>query len=86
MTDKTKKIIIVALLLLAIAAPSYAVNIVDKVLCKPVHLRSNNRNVLVNRVTGIVEYVLSNGRYMPLRGGVFKNKLQAIYNAQNANK
>ena len=79
-----KKIVIAFLLVLAIAtSSSAAVNLVDRVLCKPVHLRSMDRYVLVNRVTGIVEYILSNGVYMPIKGGLYK-KLQAAYNAQSA--
>ena len=77
-----KKTVIVLLLVLAIATPSYAVNIVDTMLCKPVALRYNNRTILVNRLTGEVKYVMTNGNYVPL-AGIFKNQCQALYNAQN---
>jgi len=62
-----QKFAIVLLLVLAIATPSYAANIIDKMLCKQVVLRNNNAAiVLVNRLTGRVESVMSNGQSMPL--------------------
>ena len=76
-----KKIIAGVLLILAFAAPSYAVNIVDTMLCTPVVLRYNSKTVLVNRFSGEVKYVMTNGQYVPLVG-VYKRQLQAIYNAQ----
>ena len=77
-----KKNIIVLLLVLVIATPSYAMNIIDKILYKQVVLRNNNAGtVLVNRLTGRVEYVMSGEQYVPIPN-VYKNQFQAVYNAQ----
>ena len=77
-----KKFVIILLLVLVIATPSYAMNIVDKILYKPVILRNNNGvTVLVNRLTGRVEYVMSGMQYVPIPD-VYKNQFQAVYNAQ----
>lgn len=77
-----KKNVIVLLLILSIATPSHAMNIIDKILYKPVILRNNNGvTVLVNRLTGKVEYVMSGEQYVPIPN-VYKNQFQAVYNAQ----
>jgi hypothetical protein len=77
-----RKLIIVLTLILVIAAPSYAMNIIDKILCKQVVLRNNNGViVLVNRLTGQVESVMSNGQSVPLTKEL-KKQFQAVYNAQ----
>ena len=80
--DTVYKDRVVPLKELKVIADMYAVNIVDTMLCKSVHLRYNNSTVLVNRVTGEVKYILSNGKYVPLTG-VLKKQCQAIYNAQS---
>ncbi len=77
-----KKIVIILSLILAVAASSYAANIIDKVLCKQVVLRNNNGvTVSVNRLTGRVESVLSNGQSVPLSKEL-KRQFQAVYDAQ----
>jgi hypothetical protein len=77
-----KKFIIVLLLVLMIATPSYAMNIVDKIFYKPVVLRNNNGvTVLVNRLTGRVEYVMSGTQYVPIPNA-YKDQFQAVYSAQ----
>ncbi|MDD5173292.1 MAG: hypothetical protein WC482_01720 [Candidatus Omnitrophota bacterium] len=76
-----KKIIVLSLLL-SIATPSYAMNIVEKMLYKPVVLRNNSGvTVLVNRVTGRVVYVMSGGQYVVIPD-VYKDQFQAVYDAQ----
>ena len=81
-----KAIIIILLLVFAATTPSYAVSIIDTVLCKSVVLNFNNgTTVLVNRVTGEVKYAMNNGQYVPVKG-MYKDRLQAIYDAQRARK
>ncbi len=77
-----KKNIIVLLLVLVIATPSYAMNIVDKMLYKQVVLRNNNGAIiLVNRLTGQVECVMSNGQKVSITDA-HKKQFQEVYNAQ----
>jgi hypothetical protein len=81
-----KKIVIALLLITMIATPSYAVNILDTILCKKVVLRADGSQILVNRITGEVKYILeANGKWAPLTAGVVKNQCQAMYNAQITN-
>ncbi|MDP3729975.1 MAG: hypothetical protein Q8R14_00415 [Candidatus Omnitrophota bacterium] len=77
-----KKLAIVLLLVLAIATPSYAMNIIEKMLYKPVALRNNNGvTVLVNRLTGRVEFVASGRQYVPIPREL-KDQFQSVYKAQ----
>ncbi len=76
-----RKIIIVLSFIFAVATPSYAVSMLDNMVCKPVLLRYSNRTILVNRITGEAKYVMTNGKYIPLKGG-FKKKCQEMYDAQ----
>ena len=78
-----KKLIIVLLLLSIIAAPSYALSILDRIIYKEVRLDS--QNVLVNQFTGRVEKILINGQYQPIStqkgfGGIISD--QEMYQAQ----
>jgi hypothetical protein len=77
-----KKFVVLLLLVLSIATPSYAMNIVDKILYKPVVLRNNNGvTVLVNRITGKVEYVMSGEQYVSIPDA-YKKQFQMVYDAQ----
>lgn len=77
-----KKLAVALLLTLAIITPSYALNIVDTMLCKRVVLCANHMTVLVNRVTGEVKYTLQhNGKWL-LLSGVMKHQYQSMYDAQ----
>ncbi len=76
-----KKIARILTHFMLVAAPVYAVSIVDTLLCKKVYLRYNKSRVLVDRVTGEVKYIMMNGRYVPL-AGYAKAQCQSIYNAQ----
>jgi hypothetical protein len=77
-----KKKIIVLLLVLSIAAPCYAMNVVEKILYKPVVLRNNSGvTVLVNRLSGRVEYVMSGEQYVSIPEK-YKGQFQAVYDAQ----
>ncbi len=82
-----KKITIVLLLLFSIvAAPSYAIDMLDKIVCKQDILQSNKRPILVNRLTGEVKYVYQdNGEWLPLTGQ-WKEQYQKMYNWQAAHK
>jgi len=77
-----KKKIIVLLLVLSIAAPCYAMNVVEKILYKSVVLRNNSGvTVLVNRLSGRVEYVMSGEQYVSIPEK-YKGQFQAVYDAQ----
>ena len=77
-----KRISIALILVLLIPASSYAVNIIDTLLCKRVVLCANHATVLVNRASGEVKYVLSvTGQWLSLTG-IQKNRCQAMYDAQ----
>ena len=79
-----KKIVIFLLLFSVIAAPSYAINIVDQVICKEDVLRSNKRPILVNRLTGEVKYVYQDNGEWLLLTGQWKDQYQKMYNWQVA--
>jgi hypothetical protein len=81
-----KKIIIAILLASIIITPCYAVNFMDKLICKKVILRANNMPVLVNRVTGEVKYILQNDGRWVLLTGIWKNRCQAMYETQVSSK
>lgn len=81
-----KKTITITILLIMITAPSYAINILDKFLYKKDILRSNNRDVLVNRITGEVKYIYrDDGQVVPIEGQ-WQEQYQKMYDAQNAPK
>jgi len=80
-----KKFIVLLLLLTMVAPPSYALNILERIIYKEVRLGSDK--VLVNRVTGKVEQKLEGGKYVPLSskkgfGGIpsVQDMYQARYN------
>lgn len=77
-----KKFIIILLLTLTITTPSYAMNLIEKIIYKEVVLRNNaGAVVLVNRLTGQVEYVKSGEEYVHLEDK-YKKQFQAVYSAQ----
>ena len=59
-----RKIVILLLLVFAIATPSHALNILDKLIYKEVRL--DGGNVLVNKITGKVEKKLVDNKYEPI--------------------
>ena len=59
-----KKFIILLLLLSAAAGPSYALNILDKLIYKEAWL--SGEKVLINKVTGKVEKKLVDNKYEPI--------------------
>ena len=81
-----KKIAIALLLILLITTSSYAVNVVDTIMCKKVVLHLINRTVLVNRITGEVKYTLTQKGTWVLLKGPLKNQYQSMYKAQIAPK
>ena len=61
---------------------SYAPNLFDQVLYKKAVLPGgDNRTVLVNRLTGEVEYILVNNKRWTLLSGMWKKQCQARYDA-----
>lgn len=80
-----KKIIVLLLLFSIITAPSYALNILDRLIYKEVRL--GGEKVLVNRATGKVEKKLVDNKYEPISsrkgwGGIpsEQDMYQARYN------
>ena len=78
-----KKIIILLLLITIIATPSYALNIIDRIIYTEVKL--GQEKVLVNNFTGKVEKILVNDNYEPISteqgwGGIISD--QEMYQAQ----
>ena len=59
-----KKIIVVLALVLTIAVPSHALNILEKMIYKEVRLGGDK--VLVNKVTGKAEKKLVDNKYEPI--------------------
>ena len=78
-----KKYALALMLLLMIATPSFALNVVDSMACKRVVLHeANDRTVLVNRITGRVKYALRyDGTWEEVHGDR-QEKYQSMYNAQ----
>jgi len=78
-----KKVVALLLLLSVVASPSYALNLLDKLMYKEVRL--GGEKVLVNRVTGKVEQRLIDNAYKPISskkgwGGIPSE--QDMYQAQ----
>ncbi len=81
-----KKSAIALMLILTLTTPSYAVNVIDTMVCKKVFLFANSRTVLVNRLTGEVKYILDlYGQWVLLKGKQ-KKICQAMYDAQTNHK
>lgn len=77
-----KKTIAVLLLLLMSPAPSYALNMLEKFIYKKDVVRSNNTQVLVNRLTGEIKYICrDDGQQVPLEGQ-WKEQYQKMYDTQ----
>jgi len=76
-----KRILVVLLVISMLAAPAYALNVIDATLCKKVFLRAVERTVLVNRMTGEVKCIMQKGQWIPLMG-TQKREYQSMYNAQ----
>lgn len=77
-----KKAIVVLLLLLMIPAPSYALNMLEKFIYKKDVVRSNNAQVLVNRLTGEIKYICRDDRQQVPLEGQWKEQYQKMYNSQ----
>ena len=56
-----KKVVVLLLLLSVVAAPSYALNILDRLIYKEAQL--GGEKVLVNKMTGKVEKKLADNKY-----------------------
>ena len=81
-----KKILSVLILFLIFAAPSHALNTLEKFIYKKDVMYSNGTKVLVNRLTGEVKYICrDNGQDVPLEGQ-WKEQYQKMYDAQNGSK
>ena len=81
-----KKILSVLILFLIFAAPSHALNTLEKFIYKRDIMRSNGTVVLVNRLTGEVKYICrDNGQEVPLEEQ-WKEQYQKMYDAQNGVK
>ena len=79
-----KKPILVLLFITFLTTSAYAVNFVDRMLYKKVNLICINRYVLVNRVTGRVEYAIgADGTWTPITPATTRNQYQSMYDAQN---
>ena len=77
-----KKITILLFLFLTIGTPSYAIDMLDKVICKEDVLQSNKRPILVNRFTGEVKYIYKDNGEWLLLTGQWKDQYQKMYNWQ----
>jgi hypothetical protein len=78
-----KKLIAALLLVSIIITPCYAFNIIDNLIYKQDVMRSANKLVMVNRLTGEVKYLRrDNGQWIEL-AGKWKDLYQGMYNAQN---
>ena len=81
-----KKTIAILALLFIFTTPSHALNLFDKLMYKKDVLRSNNTQVLVNRLTGEIKYVCrEDGKQVPLTGQ-WKEQYQKMYDGQNVKK
>ena len=86
-----RKIIVLLLLFSIIAAPSYAINVFEKMLYKKDVLKMYGAQILVNPLTRQAKYVWyrnsspEGGSWMPLVG-LMQQQYQAIYNQQNTQK
>jgi hypothetical protein len=81
-----KKIVVALLLISLITTSAYAVNVIDRILYKKVFLVANKMYVLVTRIAGEVKYIRLNNGQWALLTGVWKNQIQAMYNAQIHNQ
>ena len=81
-----KKAIITLLLILAIAAPCYALDVFDMVLYRRVVLCANHMTVLVTHITGEVKYILQNNGKWVVLTGTLKAQCQSMYDAQTTLK
>jgi hypothetical protein len=81
------RILIIFLLLFCLAQPSaYAVNIFNRVLYEKVILKPIHRYVLVNRLSGEVEYIMrTDNRWAPI-AKPFRHQYQSMYDYQTASQ
>jgi hypothetical protein len=82
-----KKIIAVILLLLMIASPCYAINMLEKVLLKRDTIKRWDAKILVNPLTHKIKYIWwrnpsGGGSWKPLDESA-KEQYQAIYDLQD---
>lgn len=81
-----KKIIVTLALIFILATPSHALSLFDKLMYKKDVLRSNNKQVLVSRLTGEIKYVYrEDGKQVPLTGQ-WKEQYQKMYDGQDVKK
>ncbi len=82
-----KKLVIIILFLSAIAAPSYAINIFEKIAYKKDEIKVYKAPILVNPLTGEIKYIWcrtsKKGYWMPIDGRA-KQQYQAVYDRQRA--
>ena len=79
-----RKIIVLLLLLSLVTTSAFAVSILDRALYMKVFLVCIHRYVLVHRITGKVEYIMSTDRKWVLVSPALKERYQSMYNAQTA--
>ena len=84
------KLAIIFLLLLVIATPSHAINLLEKIVYKKDVIKVYNTKILVNPVTNEIKYIWcrvspKDGYWMSLDGQA-KQQYQAIYDRQRASK
>jgi len=81
-----RKLIVALFLLAVIATPSYAFNMIDKMIYKKDVLRGNNKPVMVNRLTKEVKYIQrSDGQWVEA-SGQWKEQYQKMYDGQYGNR
>lgn len=81
-----KKKILIAFMVLVIASPCYAANIIDNFIYKVDVMKSNKKKVMVNRFTGEIKSVWrDDGKWVELTGQ-WKENYQKMYNAQKGIK
>ena len=85
--DKMKKIIMIFLFLSAIASPSYAINIFEKIAYQKDVIKTYKAPILINPLTKDIKYIwcrtAKNGYWMPVTGRM-KEQYQAIYDRERA--
>ena len=87
-----KKIAIIFLLLLITAEPSYAINLLEKMVYKSDVIKIYGTKILVNPLTNEIKYAWydaipagENEHWYPV-SGVVQNNLQVAYDLQNSSK
>ena len=86
------KLAIIFLLLLVIATPSHAINLLEKIVYKKDVIKVYNTKILVNPVTNEIKYIWyetvpagTNGHWEPV-SGVIQYNFQAAYDQQRSSQ